>query len=577
MRGESISRRTMLQRGALAGMAVALSACSAPAPQAPRAASGTPPGAPAVASGAATGTTFGGVQLPTYVSSTQGPKPDVPSTGPNISGGFLSYPANPPRATQTTPGRGSEVTFFVPAYYPPATPLEQNSAWQEVNKQLGATIKFEIVPLGEAGLKLAALMAGNDLPDLMHFSLGWDAAPNLPQFAEAKCADLTPYLSGDAIKAYPNLAAIPTYAWRSCVYKGRLYAVPIHRPAVLNVAFANSAVYDREFGGGYVPKSADDFKRMLTQVTRPQSNQWGYGAFVSATAGSAFDIVVNYGLFTRLFRAPNQWRLESGQLTNTRETAEFRAAVGYVRDLWSSGVFYPESASFNGVIPAQEAFWGSKFVFMSHTMAYYAELWRRGLTMNPAVVPRVLPLFSNDGSPGMYHLSRQVLSTTALKKASPDRIKELLGIVNWLAAPFGSQEDRLIYYGISGVDYALDDRGNPKPTEQGTRDANYVPWRYVAQRPWVLYDAGLPDFASVLQRTEQSFAPGGIQDPMDGLYSPTNSSLANKLAQPFTDGVAEVVRGTRPLGDLDALVSEWRTNGGDKIRAEYQEALDAAG
>src|SRR6266700_2521142 len=124
MQAESISRRTMLRRGALVGTAIALSACRAPAPEAPRVASGTPQAAATGASGATAGTIFGGVQLPTDVPSTLGPKPDVPSTGPNISAGFLTYPANPPRATQETPGRGSEVTFFVSAYYPPATPLE---------------------------------------------------------------------------------------------------------------------------------------------------------------------------------------------------------------------------------------------------------------------------------------------------------------------------------------------------------------------------------------------------------------------------------------------------------------------
>jgi putative aldouronate transport system substrate-binding protein len=66
---------------------------------------------------------------------------------------YLSYPANPPRATQETPGRGSEVSFFVSAYYPPATPLDQNPAWQEVNKQLDTTVNFHIVPMAEVELK----------------------------------------------------------------------------------------------------------------------------------------------------------------------------------------------------------------------------------------------------------------------------------------------------------------------------------------------------------------------------------------------------------------------------------------
>src|SRR5262249_31764952 len=153
----------------------------------------------------------------------------------------------------------------------------------------GATIKMTVVPLAESTLKLSALMAGDDLPDVIHFSQGWNAAPNLPQFAESKCQDLTPYVSGDAIKAYPNLAAIPTGAWQNCVYGSRLYTIPIHRPAVQVVGFKNSMIYENEFGADYVPRNADDFKRMLGQVTRPQAGQWGYGSYVLPTTGSAFD------------------------------------------------------------------------------------------------------------------------------------------------------------------------------------------------------------------------------------------------------------------------------------------------
>ena len=41
-----------------------------------------------------------------------------------------------------TPGRGGEITTHVGAYYPPNTPLDQNRAWQEVNRQLGATVRM---------------------------------------------------------------------------------------------------------------------------------------------------------------------------------------------------------------------------------------------------------------------------------------------------------------------------------------------------------------------------------------------------------------------------------------------------
>ena len=114
------------------------------------------------------------------------------------------------------------------------TPFDQNPAWQEVNRQLNATVQFNIVPNpADYPVKLATLMAGSDLPDLLYLQRGLSAAANLTVFLQNQCADLTPYLAGDAAKDYPYLAAIPTFAWQNagCAATGHLQMVPIERYA----------------------------------------------------------------------------------------------------------------------------------------------------------------------------------------------------------------------------------------------------------------------------------------------------------------------------------------------------------
>ena len=56
-------------------------------------------------------------------------------------------------------------------------------------------------------------------------------------------------------------------------------------------------------------------------------------------------------------------------------------------------------------------------------------------------------------------------------------------IMDWLAAPFGSEEDMLLHYGIADQDYKLDPKGNPIPSPDGLARAGYVPWQYLSQRP----------------------------------------------------------------------------------------------
>jgi len=74
---------------------------------------------------------------------------------------------------------------------------------------------------------------------------------------------LTPYLGGDAAKDYPNLAAIPTYAWKNsgCARNGKLYMLPIERYYPGSMLLEETRPSTTESSGKTTcPKNADDFK-----------------------------------------------------------------------------------------------------------------------------------------------------------------------------------------------------------------------------------------------------------------------------------------------------------------------------
>ena len=223
------------------------------------------------------------------------PPADYPSKGELYQDGYIKYPAKPIKATPAEPpGQGTTVTAFVNGLYPPPTPLEQNPAWQEINKQLNTTVQFNVVPPADYMSKLATLMAGGDYPDLVSLFSGLNATANVPAFLQQAAADLTPYLGGDAIKAYPNLAALPTFAWRNSgsLIGGKLWMVPISRPSVGSLMIKNSTVWDQEIGPDYMPKDADDFKRVLQQLTMPSKSRWAIGTFQAALSGTVRDYLV---------------------------------------------------------------------------------------------------------------------------------------------------------------------------------------------------------------------------------------------------------------------------------------------
>jgi ABC-type glycerol-3-phosphate transport system substrate-binding protein len=94
--------------------------------------------------------------------------------------GYIRYPSPAIKgAPSEPPGAGSAVTALVDALYPPPTPLEQNPAWQEINKRLNATMQFNIVPPADYATKIATVMAGNDYPDIINFFGGLSAGPKL--------------------------------------------------------------------------------------------------------------------------------------------------------------------------------------------------------------------------------------------------------------------------------------------------------------------------------------------------------------------------------------------------------------
>jgi putative aldouronate transport system substrate-binding protein len=186
------------------------------------------------------------------------------------------------------------------------------------------------------------------------------------------------------------------------------------------------------------------------------------------------------------------------------------------------------------------------------------------------------PFPAFDGGKPQAFLSHGFISMNVLKKASPDRIKELLRILNYLAAPFGSQEDLLLSYGIQGQDYSLDDKGNPVPTTDGINRSGFVPWRYIAQHPYVNYQADLPGFAKASHEAQQMLLPIGVEDPTDGYYSATAFGKGVTADVTFYDGLIDVLLGRRPFSDYDGLVRDWQTAAGDQIRKEYLDAMAAA-
>jgi putative aldouronate transport system substrate-binding protein len=189
----------------------------------------------------------------------------------------------------------------------------------------------------------------------------------------------------------------------------------------------------------------------------------------------------------------------------------------------------------------------------------------------------VIHPFSADGkAKPIYHTGPSNFGMSFIKKASTDRVKLLLRVLNYIASPFSSQEWALLNYGVEGVHFNRAAQGVPVLTDKGKAEVLST-WKYITNTPQVLYDTNRSqEYATNIQEDEKAMADVAIADPTLGLYSPTYSSQQPLLDQAMTDGVSDIVIGRAQLSALDGLVKDWRTNGGEKSRAEYQDALAAA-
>ncbi|MBV9325399.1 MAG: extracellular solute-binding protein [Chloroflexi bacterium] len=553
-----ISRRGFLRLVSIgATLAVLSEACSPASPNAP--------------SGPVTPAANAAVLLPAYVPA-QGPPPDTPGSQDGlVPPAFLNYPRNPNKTVQQPVGSGEEITAVTYTTQAPPTPVDQNPAWQRVNQEVGFKVNLPLTQLADYPTKLNTIIAGGSLPDLLSLGAGNGLGiANLPEFLQSQCADLTPLVSGDAVKAYSNLANLPPYAWRNAVFNNRIYAVPSVRASISNaIMFGTGKLLDPV--GGINFKDANDFLKVMQQLTSSGS-QWGIGATSGAPMNGVPGLLT---YFLESFGAPNIWRAANGKLTKDWETDEFRAAVAYARQLWDAGVVQPDAPTAS-VNQAAQSFYAGKYALWANGLVIGDTVWNRANAQDPSFGMRAVPPFPASPSAKPVHfLGSGANLLTVLKNTSADQARKLLGVLNYLSAPFGSQEYLTMWYGVEGSEFDFDAGGNPVVSARGQTDL-FIPWPNVGAAASVLYNASSPDYARVMARDIAVIQGMGIQNPVVGLYSQTNAQKAATLHQMMGDGLLAIIFGRADVSSLDQLVKDWRAQGGDQIRSEFEQALQTS-
>ncbi|SEE83478.1 extracellular solute-binding protein [Ruania alba] len=534
-----ISRRGLLAGGGIAmGSAFGLAACRADEPSPQGAGGSSQPGA------AFTMPTFRPSE--TVVADLEGSSDLMPA--------FLSYPAEPPRTVSDPPlAAGTAVSVFG-TQGAPAVPLSNNDLWQAVAADMGgAELDFIVAPNGEDQLqKLQTMLAGDDLTDIVQLN----TIPQLPQVLEAKFADLTDHLAGDAVLDYPNLAALPTWAWEGCIYGGRIRTVPIVRGKLGAIPIARSDIFSQA-GVSLDWSDGDSFRQACRDVTDPAANRW-------AMAQNLDRIWVR--VVAQMQGGPNGWRVDdAGGFTHESETDEYAAALEIVMQMYTEdGVFHPETLT--GGDP-QAWFAAGNIVLQHSSYAVWGFLGRQYPDAEIAS-PR-LPAWDGAGTAKNF-VSTAPFQFSGIKIAEPSRVAELLRALNYWAAPVGSAEYMLRAYGLEGQHHDLDGT-DPVLTQLGQAESPSPVSTVISPAP-AIYIPKQADGATALYDLQGEVVPDGIVDPSVGLYSEVEVTRGATAEREMGDAVIDIVAGRRPLADWPAVLEKWRSDAGDEIRAAFEAA-----
>ncbi|WP_350274947.1 extracellular solute-binding protein [Kribbella sp. HUAS MG21] len=491
---------------------------------------------------------------PAYVRYT-GVEPDLAGAEYNIPDAFRRYPANPVKAISEPPGDGKPIhaTTYTNTPIPPK--LEQNRFWQEFNKQVGSPVSVSLTPSVDYTQKFATAVAGDRLGDI--FMVG--GVPQIPQLLAAKATDLTPHLSGDNIKKYPFLANLPEVAWNSGIFDGKIYGIPIPRGAISsNVLYSRADILEAA-GLKAEVKSADDFVELCKGLTDRKQNRFALAAAPTQFVRNMFDM-------------PHTWAEKDGSLVSYLEHEAHEEVFEILRQLWKSGYIHPDAYSGQNQDLKTRFANGSSPLVLDTFSAWPTYL--QTMTDKQARIAIIDPPKHDGSGQGRTWLGAPTIGVTAISKKSEDRVETLLKYLNYLAAPFGTQEYLFRKFGIRDVDHVLTG-GNPVLTKTGFSELQ-LGLMYQADSPWTIFLPEKDGSSEAQFNAMKSVCPTAIANPAAGLYSETNVRKGPQLTDAINQVTDDIVQGRKPVSAWSDAVKKWKSDGGDQIADELTQALKSS-
>lgn len=502
--------------------------------------------------------------LPAYVASNV-VAPDIPSKNGSAVGftGKLDL-ADLKTSVPKKLGKGGKVTVMSPFWGSP--PKDGNAYYTSMNDLIGVDVVWQNQDGNTYDQKLGAVLASSEVPDVVVVP-GWNMTGKIPSAIIGKFADLGPYLSGDAVKEYPNLAAIPTDAWQRSIFGDKLRGLPMPSSYVTGIVpLYRRDVFEKE--GYEVPRSCDEFMALAKDATNAKAKRWAC-LDMKWTAFNAFGVLSGN-------EKSLGWNETDGKLIYRIETDEYLEALEWTRKLFAAGVVHPDAklGKSNAADPGPK-FAAGEFLIYNQDMSQWWSRTAEQATQNPEFEIWGMDIWGHDGgAPTLWAQNPAGIFAFVNKKASEAVIRDVLAVANVTAAPYGTKEYMATNYGVEGTHYTVKD-GVPTKTDQGNIDVMNA-YVMVASPAATIAHPDFPQVAKGQVEWQQRMGAVTRKPSFYGMQI-TEPARWTNLSNDFEQLEDDVVRGRKKISDVQQAVSDWKSKGGDKLRDWYRKILDENG
>ncbi|MEU0408697.1 extracellular solute-binding protein [Streptomyces griseorubiginosus] len=514
-------------------------------------------------SGSKEGTTSGKAadkMLPTFVASTVA-KPDLPSKNGSAAG-FTGKVDLATLETSVPKKLGTGAPFKIMSPFWGSPPKAGCAYYTALDAAAGTKITWQNQDGNTYGEKLGAVLASSSIPDMVVVP-GWELVGKIANAVTAKFMDLSPHIAGDKVKKYPNLAAIPSDAWRMGIFGGALRGIPMPAATANWITpFYRKDIFDKK--GYAVPKSPDEFLSWAKEATSAKAKVWACGD-MTWSAWSIFGVRPS---------GPLGWNIgDDGKLTYRHEVPEYLEALEWVRKLFDAGVVHPDDKARSGDA-GQRFTAGQILVYNDNISSWYGKTSEQAAS-NPDFVIEGMDIFGADGgNPKLWAGQPATIWSMIRKGASKETVENALAAADFAAAPYGTKERMLVDYGVEGTHYTVKN-GVPVKNDLGNSEVLNA-WVMLAAPAAYYAHPDFPEIARKQVEWQQRMGAFMKKTSTFGMNIVEPTRWAN-LGSQFEQLELDYVRGNRKLSDVQAAISTWKSSGGDKLRDWYKQLLEKNG